>query len=209
MSETTPARKYIYLDGETLRFFQDPEIAHLPRSLQLLSLGLALVCTYSEGEGFQDFWIEKPGELERLWTYINHQHVTLLGWNIIDFDMVLINHELQAHNIEARAAHTSKYTVLDLFAEIKWDTGRWYKLSVIAQSNGLGNKLADGQQASEWLRSGDPALLQKAVEYCRHDVQLVRNIHERLLAGEMLVLPARPERKEQDDLRWMVTDFPF
>lgn len=90
----------------------------------------------------------------------------------------------------------------DLFFLIRQATGRWYSLETIAQHNLNRGKLADGQRAAEWLRSGDPEQIAKATEYCRHDVQLTIDLHAILLAGSPLRLPPRAKRQELNEIHW-------
>ena len=91
---------------------------------------------------------------------------------------------------------------LDLFADIRQHTGRWYGLGVVSEATLKRSKLADGQKAAEWLRSGDPADFQKAVEYCTADVELVRELYELWFHGSPIILPPRAERGEINLINW-------
>lgn len=94
------------------------------------------------------------------------------------------------------------YNTLDLFADIRQHTGRWYGLGVVSEATLKRSKLADGQKAAEWLRSGDPADFQKAVEYCTADVELVREMYELWFHGSPIILPPRAERGEINVIKW-------
>ena len=72
----------------------------------------------------------------------------------------------------------------------------------VAVANLGRGKLADGQRAAEWLRSGDPELVRKAMEYCRHDVLLTVGLHSILLRGDPLILPPRAARQELNEIHW-------
>ena len=89
--------------------------------------------------------------------------------------------------------------VIDLFDDIRRTTGRWYKLDTIAEANLNRRKIAHGQQAAKWLRSGDT---RRVVAYCRDDVELVRDLYQILARGEALRLPPRPERGETEELQF-------
>lgn len=137
-----------------------------------------------------------------LYTYLIVCRQPIVGWNLIGFDWPVIKHN--AHRAGWTDAHIG-YEIVDmrdLFAMIRTDTGRWYSLETVAVTNLGRGKLADGQQAAEWLRSGEPELLRKAMDYCRHDVQLTIELHSLLLRGDSLLLPKRADRRELNDLRW-------
>jgi hypothetical protein len=50
------------------------------------------------------------------------------------------------------------------------------------------------------LRSGDPDLVTKALEYCRYDVQLTMDLAAILKRGEPLRLPPRAQRQELNEV---------
>lgn len=78
--------------------------------------------------------------------------------------------------------------------------GRWYKLDTIADVNLGRNKIADGKQAAAWLASSDPDGRARALQYCCDDVEILRELHERLAGGGQLICPARPDRREYREL---------
>lgn len=126
----------------------------------------------------------------------------LCGWNVRDFDLPVIHANLARFHDYPAADIDPIGRVVDLFDDIRQATGRWYKLDVVAAANLGRHKVAHGQQAAEWLRSGDPALIRRAVEYCRDDVTLVTALYDKLQHGEGLVLPPRPERGESEALQF-------
>lgn len=176
----------IYCDVETTKFFADPEIARLPRARQIPALAahVGVAVTYDAAHGYSAWW---PDEIVALWKVLRHNQIA--GWNVIHFDVPLIQQAAQLAGLPDPAL--DPWTALDLFAECRRHTGRWYKLEDIAQANLGRGKSGDGQQAAEWLRSGDAALREKAAEYCRLDVELVVELHRH--AQEFgLLLPPRP-----------------
>lgn len=190
----------IYLDIETLDFFQDPHIKALPRSEQLKAIRFGIAVTYDSDT---DEWKEWRSEYARLLHgYLRGKAVA--GWNIRSFDLPIIasnaDHEFNENALQ--------YAAFDLFDEIRRTTGRWYKLDVVADANLGRQKLSHGQQATEWLRSGHEQDIAKAFEYCREDVQLVVDLHQHLLDGNPLFLPKRPERKELNDIAWWLDKDP-
>jgi hypothetical protein len=213
----------IVLDIETLDFFDDPHIKRLPRPIQLLAMQFGCAYTY---DTTADMWVSywpvdhntplPPDEsvlcdrhaLMALWRRLINQ--TILGWNLFEFDMPYIMLHINKLGYEGDA-WLDPMSIIDLMAIIKRATrpfgkDRWYKLGDIAQVNLGRGKLGDGRQAAEWLRSGDPALVARAAAYCREDVQLCLDLF-RLSQTTGLLLPARPERDEESDLRlWLDED---
>lgn len=188
----------VYLDIETLSFFEDPEIKALPRDQQLSAMRFGCAMTYREDVGWNTWSTESALELYLMLCRCNQP---IVGWNVLDFDWPVICHN--AERAGATINHTS-VALIDLFDLIRQATGRWYSLESVSQHNLGRGKLADGQKAAEWLRSGDPLLVAKAFEYCRHDVQLTIDLHTILLRGEPLRLPPRAKRQELNEvLFWL------
>lgn len=179
----------IYLDIETLDFFQDEHIKALPRDQQLKAMRLGVAVTCTEHLDFMEWF---PVDLNDLWCQLGEAD-QIIGWNIVDFDLPVLHFNWGEANL-------SLLNCYDIFAEIRKATGRWYKLEDVAQTNLGRGKLADGQKATEWLRSGDKALIDKAVEYCRYDVQLAVDLYAILLRGDPLRLPPRPDRQELNEI---------
>lgn len=187
----------IYLDIETLDFFSDPQIKVLPRAEQLAALRFGCAVTYNAAA---DEWLEWDSVMD-LWPYLRTRGTTVCGWNIIDFDWPVLRANVASYDgYLLESGHEPE--AVDLFAEIRRTTGRWYKLEEVAQANLGRGKLADGQLAAEWLRSGDPELVRKAMVYCRHDVELTISLHSRLLGGDPLILPPRAARQELNEIHW-------
>ncbi len=188
----------IYLDIETLDFFQDDHIKKLSRRQQLAALRFGLAATY---DAIADEWRTwYADDLMDLWLALIEHDGEVIGWNIVDFDLPVIEANL-SRLFDYDTADLDPVYCYDIFAEIKRTTGRWYKLDLVAKANLGRGKISHGQQAAEWIRSGDPAQMAKAAEYCRDDVRLVIDLHQ-LLRSEALRLPARAERDEINDLLW-------
>jgi len=197
----------IYADIETLDFFQDAHIKALPRDQQLAAMRFGCAVTAqiddSAPNDHNPTWREwATDQVADLYTYLVTCRQPIVGWNLIGFDWPVIKHN--AHSAGWTDVHIG-YEIVDmrdLFALIRTDTGRWYSLETVAVANLGRGKLADGQQAAAWLRSGEPELLRKAMDYCRHDVQLTIELHSLLLRGDSLLLPKRADCRELNDLRW-------
>lgn len=180
----------MFLDIETLDFFADPHIKSLPRDRQLKAMRLGCAVTCGEHGDFVEWF---PRDLNDLWNELGEADL-IVGWNIVDFDLPVLNANCDDQY------DLSGIPCYDIFAEIRRATGRWYKLEDVAQANLGRGKLADGQMAAEWLRSGDEALIAKAVQYCQHDVQLTVDLYAILLHGDPLRLPPRLARQEINEI---------
>jgi len=188
----------IYLDIETTSFFSDPEIARLPRAQQIPALAahFGVAVTWDAVDGWRTWY---AGDVTDLWEALRGNQIA--GWNVIHFDVPLIQ---QAASLAgAPDPGLDPWTALDLFAEIRTRTSRWYKLEEIAQANLGRGKSGDGQQAAEWLRSGDLALTIRAADYCRLDVQLVIDLHA-LARTVGLLLPARGKDTDPTTYRYWI-----
>jgi hypothetical protein len=205
----------IYLDIEILDWFQDPEIAKLPRWRQHAALRFGLATTYidngrdaqgQEDIGWTTWW---PDSIKALWLDICRSSGPLVTWNGDEFDIPYLIVQAVREGITTDPWQQLPES-LDLMSLIRRESKRmegkerWYKLEAIAYANLGRGKIGHGDEAAAWLRSGDPALIAQAADYCRDDVQIVKELHERLLSGLPLICPARPERREYQELRVML-----
>jgi hypothetical protein len=198
----------IIVDIETTKFFDHPDVAGLPRKRQIDALPFGLAVTYDSQNDEYRYWMAARG----LWEYLLSCNQVVGGWNIIRFDIPIITRTAADAGMPDPGLTSPE--VLDLFDRIIVHTQRWYGLGFIAEVNGLGGKAGDGKQASEWLNSGDAALIQRCAEYCKRDVELTWQLYEKART-EGLYLPARPGRKHPeienfriwiDGERWRLMD---
>lgn len=187
--------EYIYWDIETLDFFQDPHIKRLPRAeqIQAIRFGIGVILW---PDGMVEY--NEPTEMYHDLCWSGYKTV---GWNTLGFDWPIVIASAQRVGYPILEVEHETVQHIDLFDAIRQATGRWYKLDVVADANLSRQKLAHGQQATEWLRSGDPEQIQRCFEYCQEDVQLVADLHAILLSGQPLTLPPRPERGEINEVR--------
>lgn len=186
----------VFLDIETLDFFQDAHIKALPRDQQLKAMRFGCAVTYNDAA---DEWLEwQAHAIADLYVYLGYMpKAAITGWNIKDFDWPVICNNAMIINSALRSCSPELYDPFDL---IRQKTGRWYSLETVAQHNLGRGKLADGQKAAEWLRSGDADLIAKAFEYCRYDVQLTMDLAAILKRGDPLRLPPRTQRQELNEV---------
>lgn len=187
----------LYFDVETLDLF---DTAH--RQPADLHFGIAVS-------------FEPEREPSRQWTYYSIARAfdlyramcnadQVIGWNCAAFDIPVVTAQL-GREFSPDAFKPKEWKpaqVIDLMAQIRDTTGRWYKLEVIAQANLRRGKISDGLTAVQWLNSGDEDLVSQAMEYCREDVQLTYDLHQILLSGQPLILPGRERPGEQQTIEW-------
>lgn len=190
----------IYLDIETLDFFQDERIKSLTRGDQLQQMRFGCAVTYDSRSATWQEWPEN--QIVDLYKYLVWCNCPVVGWNIWAFDWPIIIKSAERAGWTPLELETESIRFIDLFDLIRSSTGRWYKLEDVVQYNLGRGKLADGQQAAEWLRSGDSELIERAIEYCHYDVELVVTLHQHLLNGGYLTLPPRIKRYEINEVRW-------
>lgn len=193
----------IYLDIETTVWFDAPHLAHLARWQQLARLNWGLCETWSADVGWQS-WPAEAAPI--LWEQLTLPDTQVVTWNGDEFDLPRIALEALRYGYDG-LPHADPLNSFDLMAWIIKETkrldgkGRWYKLDTIADVNLGRRKVADGKQAAVWLSSGTDEEVRLAAQYCRDDVQIVRDLHQRLIDGHALLCPARPDRREYTDLR--------
>lgn len=183
----------VYVDIETLDFFSDPAIKALPRAKQIEAIRFGLAVTIDD-RGIAEQGYERTERwpdadiCPRLWDFLLQADV-VVGWNILAFDLPIIKRVASEQGYpDPGLTHPN---TCDLFDRIRAHTGRWYKLGDCAVANGVGEKSADGQQAAEWLRSGN---WEAAAKYCEQDVRLTQRLFD-LARADGLVLPPRPTAK--------------
>lgn len=209
----------IVLDIETLDWFNQPGWEHLLRIVQIERMRCGVAVTLGPD---QDVCVWEPTPLFGTAALVNwlisQDDALIVGWNIVQFDFEIIASNAAIASVDARWDAWQQMTTnrtCDLMLEIieateqagytstrhGTDGGRWYSLDTVARANLGRGKTANGLQACEWLRSGDPALVQQAVEYCIEDVQLTADLYA-LACSPGLLLPAREERGEMGDVRF-------
>lgn len=204
---------YAYFDIETLDRFEDARIKRLPRDqqLQAMRFGCAVVRVGAERH---EYLHDGDQGVAALYTWMMTSGHTAVGWGILGFDWFVICHGVGKPFAPTPALLDLRQVVIDATNTKRYGStrkgkrgGRWYGLDVIAQENLGRGKTGSGADAPLWLRSGDPAQVRRALDYCNEDVQLVQDLHAILLRGEALLLPCRPDRHERGNLWcWVAAD---
>jgi DEAD/DEAH box helicase domain-containing protein len=150
----------IYLDTETQRLSDE-----VPGGWDnIRAFGLSVAVTWDAPNGFRDWYEADAGRLigelrafERVVTF-----------NGLRFDLEV----LSAYG-DVRALRRN---CLDLLVDLKRRLGFRVSLESLAQATLGKRKTASGIEAVKWWRSGDPSQRQRVVDYCRADVEILRDI---------------------------------
>ena len=150
----------IYLDVETQRLSN--EVQGGWNNIQ--AFGLAVAVTWNDPGGFREWYegdaaglIEEMGTFDRVVTF-----------NGLRFDL-----EVLAAYGNVRLLRDKS---LDILKDLERRLGFRAKLQDIARATLRKDKTGSGPEAVTWWRSGDPVLQRRVVDYCRMDVELLRDI---------------------------------
>ena len=150
----------IYLDTETQRLADE-----VPGGWDnIRAFGLSVAVTWDASNEFREWYepdagrlIGELGAFDRIVTF-----------NGLRFDLEV----LSAYGDVSQLRKQS----LDLLQDLKRRLGFRVSLQSVAQATLGKSKTASGLDAVAWWRSGDPALRQRVVDYCRTDVEILRQI---------------------------------
>jgi len=150
----------IYLDTET---------QHLADEVSggwdnIRAFGLSVAVTWDASNEFREWYEPDAGRLIGELRAFDR----IVTFNGLRFDL-----EVLAAYGDVRELHGKS---LDLLQDLKRRLGFRVKLESLAQATLGKGKTGSGLDAVQWWRSGDPALRQRVVEYCRQDVEILREI---------------------------------
>jgi hypothetical protein len=131
-----------------------------------------------------------PTEAATLWETLTSGEHLVVGWGISELDLPLLRAAVQA---PGEPAHT-----LDLLRVVTETTGRHYTLQTIAMYNFERYLTASNAEVAHMIASGQ---VDEASQHCRRHVEIVAALYTHLLEGRPLMLLARRDRRERDDLR--------
>jgi hypothetical protein len=131
-----------------------------------------------------------PTEAPALWEMLTSGEQLVVGWGVTELDLPLIRNAAQATDAPA---HT-----LDLLRVITENTGRHYTLQTIAMYNFERYLTASNAEVAHMIAGGQ---VEEASQHCRRHVEIVAALYLHLLEGRPLMLLARRDRRERDDLR--------
>jgi DEAD/DEAH box helicase domain-containing protein len=150
----------IYLDVETQRLAEE-----VPGGWDSIrAFGLTVAVTWDAAHEFRDWYEADVGrlidELKRF------DRIVTFNGNRFDFEV------LSAYG-DVRPLREKS---LDILVDLKRRLGFRVSLQHLAQATLRKQKTGSGLDAVQWWRSGDPALRQRVVDYCRMDVEILRDI---------------------------------
>ena len=150
----------IYLDTETQRLSDE-----VPGGWDnIRAFGLSVAVTWDTSNEFREWYEPDAGRLIGELRAFDR----IVTFNGLRFDL-----EVLAAYGDVRELHGKS---LDLLQDLKRRLGFRVKLESLAQATLGKGKTGSGLDAVRWWRSGDPALRQRVVEYCRQDVEVLREI---------------------------------
>jgi hypothetical protein len=129
-------------------------------------------------------------EAPALWQTLTTDGQLVVGWGINELDLPLTQAAAQGSNAPAQT--------LDLLRVVKETTGRLYTLQTIAMYNFERYLTASNADVAHMIAAGQ---IDEASQHCRRHVEIVTALYLHLLEGKPLVLLARSDRRERDDLR--------
>lgn len=160
--DSASAMREIFLDIETPRGPDDVAGGWA----NIRAFGLAVGVTWDRDAGFREWYegqardlIAELGTFDRIVTFNGNR-----------FDLEVLSAYGPTKPLLGRS--------FDVLAELKRRLGFRVSLQSLAQATLGRSKTSSGEEAIRFWRSGDPALRQKVVEYCKQDVALLRDCVE-------------------------------
>ena len=152
-------KRILYFDLETQKSAE--EVGGWDNK-RLMKVSVAVTYDSLEGE-YSAFTEDRVGELIQQLVSAD----LVIGFNNKSFDWEV----LRAYS----DIDFSRIKALDLLEEVSRVLGRRLSLDHLAGATLKESKIADGLQAIRWFREGN---IEKLTEYCKHDVDLTRRLHE-------------------------------
>jgi DEAD/DEAH box helicase domain-containing protein len=150
----------IYLDIETQKIAEEVQGGWD----NIRAFGLSVAVTWDGVNEFRDWYETDAGRLigelrgfDRVVTFNGHR-----------FDLEVLSVYGDVRELREKS--------LDILVDLKRRLGFRVSLQNLAQATLGKAKTASGLDAVKWWRSGDPALRQRVVDYCRMDVEILRDI---------------------------------
>ena len=150
----------IYLDTETQHLADE-----VPGGWDnIRAFGLSVAVTWDASNEFREWYEPDAGRLIGELRAFDR----IVTFNGLRFDLEVLAAYGDVSELRGKS--------LDLLQDLKRRLGFRVKLESLAQATLGKGKTGSGLDAVQWWRSGDPALRQRVVEYCRQDVEILREI---------------------------------
>ncbi len=156
MASTAPE---IYLDTETQR-----AAAEVPGGwTNIPGFGLSVAVTWDSDAGFRE-WFE-----DQVPALVN---VLAAAERVVTFNGERFDFPVLSAYAPVEALYPKSF---DILVDLKRRLGYRVSLQSLAQATLGRSKAGTGMEALLWWRSGDPVKRRQVVEYCRRDVELLRD----------------------------------
>jgi DEAD/DEAH box helicase domain-containing protein len=152
----------IYLDAETQRIADEVQGGWD----NIRAFGLSVAVTWDAANGYRDWYEPDAGRLIGELRAFDR----IVTFNGLRFDMEVLSAYGDVRELRGKS--------LDLLQDLRRRLGFRVSLQTLAQSTLGKGKTGSGLDAVKWWRSGDPALRQRVVDYCRMDVEILREVVE-------------------------------
>jgi DEAD/DEAH box helicase domain-containing protein len=150
----------IYLDTETQRLAD--EVSGGWDNIR--AFGLSVAVTWDPSNGYRQWYEPDAGRLIGELRAFDR----VVTFNGVRFDLEVLSAYGDVRELRGKS--------LDLLQDLKRRLGFRVSLESLAQATLGKGKTGTGLDAVRWWRSGDPALRERVVEYCRKDVEVLREI---------------------------------
>lgn len=150
----------IYLDAETQRLAEEVQGGWD----NVRAFGLSVAVTWDAPSGYREWYEPDAGRLIGEMRAFDR----VVTFNGLRFDLEVLSAYGDTRDLRGKS--------LDLLQDLKRRLGFRVSLQNLAQATLGKGKTASGLDAVSWWRSGDPALRQRVVDYCRMDVEILREI---------------------------------
>lgn len=150
----------IYLDAETQRVADEVQGGWE----NIRAFGLSVAVTWDAANGYRDWFEPDAGRLIGELRAFDR----IVTFNGLRFDLEVLSAYGDVRELRGKS--------LDLLQDLKRRLGFRVSLQNLAQATLGKGKTGSGLDAVKWWRSGDPALRQRVVDYCRMDVEILREV---------------------------------
>jgi len=150
----------IYLDVETQRIAEEVQGGWD----NIRAFGLSVAVTWDAANEYREWYEPDAGRLIGELRAFDR----IVTFNGLRFDFEVLSAYGDVRELRGKS--------LDLLQDLKRRLGFRVSLQNLAQATLGKGKTASGLDAVKWWRSGDPALRQRVVDYCRMDVEILREV---------------------------------
>jgi DEAD/DEAH box helicase domain-containing protein len=150
----------IYLDVETQRVADEVQGGWD----NIRAFGLSVAVTWDAANDYREWYEPDAGRLIGELRALDR----IVTFNGLRFDLEVLSAYGDVRELRGKS--------LDLLQDLKRRLGFRVSLQSVAQATLGKGKAASGLDAVKWWRSGDPALRQRVVDYCRMDVEILREV---------------------------------